>query len=216
MEVLNSGDKVILSGDTYRVSGDGRFLIIDSRDHSNDTCFTKLRLDPKLTAKYVLGYAGSGFFPTCNSPEDLTKLVIYLKEVESAWERANEVFKEGDAYRVPNNSRREFNTGSVRDDDSGKSLVNHFSPYSRLRFGYHMRLGANKYEKGNWQKGQPVETALESAHRHLAKYELNREAGVEQDEDHLSAIIFNIMLILENEKRNGIAVDHFFTKLLLA
>lgn len=211
MDVLKAGDEIILAGDTYRVSKDCRFLIINGGDGSNNDCFTKLGLDPKLTAEEVLGYAGLGSFPECIYPEDLTKLVTHLKEVESAWERANEGFKE---VANASTTHREFDTGSVRDDDSGKSLVNHFSPYSRLRFGYHMRLGANKYEKGNWQKGQPVETALESAHRHLAKYELNREAGVEQDEDHLSAIIFNIMLILENEKRDGITVDHFFNKLL--
>lgn len=205
MDVLKAGDEVILSGDTYRVSVDCRFLHNNSSYDSNDTCFTKLGLDPKLAAKAVLGYAGTGIFPVCNSPEDLTELVIYLKSVEAFQKAAS----------VPT-THREFDTGSVRDDDSGKPLVNHFSPYSRLRFGYHMRLGANKYEKGNWQKGQPVETALESAHRHLAKYELNREAGLEQDEDHLSAIIFNIMLILENEKRNDITVDHFFNKLLPA
>jgi hypothetical protein len=216
MDDLKEGDKIILSGDTYRVSSNCRFLIIESGYNNNIACFTKLGLDPRQITKDVLGYVGPGIFPECNSPEDLAKLVAYLKAVEFAYERANKVFKEGDTYRVPKDCSREFNTGSVRDDDSGKSLVNHFSPYSRLRFGYHMRLGANKYEKGNWQKGQPVETALESAHRHLAKYELNREAGVEQDEDHLSAIIFNIMLILENEKRNGITVDHFFNKLVSA
>lgn len=105
---------------------------------------------------------------------------------------------------------REFETGSKRDDDSDKPLVNHLDPYLRLRFGYLLRQGANKYDKGNWKKGQPTETALESLHRHLAKYELNLQNGVEQDEDHLSAVIFNVMLILKNEEKGGIEANHYY------
>lgn len=105
---------------------------------------------------------------------------------------------------------REFDTGSKRDDDSDKPLVNHLDPYVRLRFGYLLRAGANKYSKNNWRKGQPTETALESLHRHLAKFEMNLNNGVEQDEDHLSSIIFNVMLIMKQEEKAGISVDHYY------
>lgn len=105
---------------------------------------------------------------------------------------------------------REFETGSRRDDDSNKPLVNHLDAYLRLRFGYLLRQGANKYDKGNWRKLQPTETALECLHRHLAKFELNLQNGVEQDEDHLSAVIFNVMLIMKNEEKEGIATDHYY------
>ena len=70
------------------------------------------------------------------------------------------------------NTERIFDSGSKRDDDTDKPLVNHLTAYTRLRFGYLLREGANKYGKNNWQKGQPNETALESLHRHLAKYEI--------------------------------------------
>jgi len=89
---------------------------------------------------------------------------------------------------------RTFESGSKRDNDDHKPLVNHLAPYLRLRYGYHLRKGANHYGKGNWKLGQPKETAIESLNRHLAYYEL----------------IFNIKLILENEQKAGIAVDHFF------
>lgn len=105
---------------------------------------------------------------------------------------------------------RTFESGSVRDNDDDKPLVNHLDPYLRLRFGYLLRAGANKYSKGNWKLGQDTETALESLHRHLAKYELNLNSGIAQDEDHLSAVVFNVMLIMKNEEKAGIPVDHYY------
>lgn len=109
--------------------------------------------------------------------------------------------------------KRVFATGSQRDNDADKPLVNHLDPYLRLRFGYHMRIGAMKYEKGNWQKGQPTEVALESLHRHLAQYEQDIKDGELSKEDHLSAIIFNTMLIMRNEEVEGVEQDHYFRKL---
>ena len=101
--------------------------------------------------------------------------------------------------------KRVFESGSQRDDDTDKPLVNHLDPYVRMRFGYLLRQGANKYGKNNWQLGQPTETALESLHRHLAKFEMGCV-----EEDHLSAIIFNVQLIMKNEQKQGVKVDHFF------
>lgn len=101
--------------------------------------------------------------------------------------------------------KRVFETGSQRDDDTNKPLPNHLDAYVRMRFGYLLRHGANHYDKGNWRKGQPTETALESLHRHLAKYELG-----DNSEDHLSAIIFNVQLIMKNEQKDGLSVDFFY------
>lgn len=119
------------------------------------------------------------------------------KEVENF---VNESFK----------NNRVFESGSKRDSDDNKPLVNHLDSYLRLRVGYRMRDGANKYDKGNWRKGQPTETALESLNRHLAYYEENLNNGVEQDEDHLAGMIFNIQLIMQNEKLSGIPADKYF------
>jgi len=102
-------------------------------------------------------------------------------------------------------TKRIFESGSQRDDDTNKPLVNHLTAYLRLRFGYLLRIGANKYGKNNWQKGQPTETALESLHRHLAKYEIG-----DRSEDHLSAIIFNVQLIMKNEEKEGIKIDEYY------
>jgi hypothetical protein len=102
-------------------------------------------------------------------------------------------------------TKRIFESGSQRDDDTHKPLVNHLTAYLRLRFGYLLRIGANKYGKNNWQKGQPTEAALESLHRHLAKYEIG-----DRTEDHLSAIIFNVQLIMKNEEKEGIKINEYY------
>lgn len=107
--------------------------------------------------------------------------------------------------KIGGGNTRVFDSGSEREDDSAKPLVNHLDPYVRMRFGYLLRNGLNKYPKGNWRLGQPTETALESLHRHLAKFEMG-----DVDEDHLSAIIFNVQLIMKNEEKQGVKVDHYF------
>jgi hypothetical protein len=124
------------------------------------------------------------------------------KSIEQAF------FSELDAIRSPlaDNSRT-FDSGSKRDADDHKPLVNHFTAYARLRFGYLLRKGANHYGKNNWQKGQPDETAVESLNRHLAYYE-----DGDRSEDHLSAIIFNAQLIMMNERKLGIKADHYYEK----
>lgn len=106
--------------------------------------------------------------------------------------------------------KRVFDTGSQRDDDTNKPLPNHLDAYVRMRYGYLLRHGGNHYDKGNWRKGQPTEAALESLHRHLAKFEMNLYSGLPQDEDHLSAIIFGCQLIMKNEEKEGIKVDHYY------
>lgn len=105
---------------------------------------------------------------------------------------------------------RVFESGSQRDNDTNKPLPNHLDAYVRMRYGYLLRYGANHYDKGNWRKGQPTEAALESLHRHLAKFEMNLYNGLEQDEDHLSAIIFGCQLIMKNEEKEGISAEHYY------
>jgi hypothetical protein len=68
-----------------------------------------------------------------------------------------------------------------------------------------LRAGANKYGKNNWQLGQPDESSLESLHRHLAKYEMG-----DREEDHLSAIIFGVMLLMKNEQSRGVKEDAYY------
>jgi hypothetical protein len=101
---------------------------------------------------------------------------------------------------------RVFKTGAQRDTNSNKPFIHNLKGYTRLRFGYHMTTGANKYGDGNWEKGLPTECYLESLDRHLAMY----IAG-DRSEDHLSAIIFNTQGCMINEQKEGIKPDNYFT-----
>lgn len=165
--------------------------------------------DEKLTMSYIIGLPCSEF----DALKEIStrKKTKYIIDKYKPKEPINEnIGKSADipAMNVDPSSRT-FDTGSVRDDDSDKPLVNHLTPNTRLRFGTLLRQGAIKYGKDNWRKGQPDEAALESMHRHLAKYELG-----DRSEDHLSAIIFNVQLIMENELKNGIKFDHYKNNLL--
>jgi hypothetical protein len=100
---------------------------------------------------------------------------------------------------------RVFESGSKRDDDSHKPLTANLTAYTRLRYGYHMRKNANKYGKGNWELGQPDVVLLESIDRHYCQYVLG-----DRSEDHLSAIIFGIVMLMQNEQRNGVDVDKYY------
>lgn len=100
---------------------------------------------------------------------------------------------------------RKFESGSVRDTDDHKPLPSDLHPYARLRYGYHMRKNARNYSKGNWELGQPNKALLESIHRHLAQYELG-----DREEDHLSALMFGVKMLMLNEMREGVKEDHYF------
>lgn len=104
-------------------------------------------------------------------------------------------------------SKRVFESGSQRDSDTNKPLTTALTAYARLRYGYHLRKGSNNYGKDNWKLGQPSEALLESLDRHLAQYLLG-----DRSEDHLSAIMFGVVMLMQNEEKEGIPVDNYFTK----
>ena len=92
-------------------------------------------------------------------------------------------------------TRREFETGAVRDMQEGKGDMMSMPPNAILRLSKHYEIGAEKYERFNYLKGIPCTSFMDSALRHLMKY----NAGWD-DEDHLSAAVFNILGIMEMEK----------------
>jgi dATP/dGTP diphosphohydrolase len=100
---------------------------------------------------------------------------------------------------------RVFESGMKRDNDDNKPYVHNLTGYVRLRFGYLTRMGARNYGDGNFLKGSPKKDAISSADRHWAKY-----LDGDNSEDNLSAMIFNIQLIMLEEKKEGILADHYF------
>ena len=92
-------------------------------------------------------------------------------------------------------TRREFDTGAVRDMAEGKGDMASVPWESILRLSRHYENGAKKYARWNFRRGIPVSSFIDSACRHLAKYQCG-----EDDEDHLSAAAFNILgaMLMEN------------------
>ena len=91
--------------------------------------------------------------------------------------------------------RTEFASGAVRDMHEGKGDMASIPWEAVLRLSKHYESGAKKYQRWNFRKGIPVSSFIDSACRHLAKYQCGMD-----DEDHLSAAAFNILgaMLMEN------------------
>lgn len=103
---------------------------------------------------------------------------------------------------------RIYDTGAKRDSNNNKPFIHNLTGYTRQRFGYHMNLGSKKYGDKNWTLGMPTDQYLESIDRHLAAY-----MEGDRSEDHLSAIIFGINGIMQNEKSENMPSNYYFNKL---
>jgi hypothetical protein len=90
--------------------------------------------------------------------------------------------------------KRVFSTGSMRDSVEGKPLMELLPLDLLMRVSEWYTLGATKYGDNNWRKGQNVSACVGSLLRHLTKYCLGQK-----DEDHLSAIVFNALSIMNVE-----------------
>lgn len=96
----------------------------------------------------------------------------------------------------------EFDSGAIRDDQSGKpAFIETSSPLADWRYALYMTPKQGKYGTGNFKKGIPKWSYLESLARHVvklraledcAKFNLPVMPWMEPDEDHAAAIRFNI------------------------
>jgi hypothetical protein len=91
--------------------------------------------------------------------------------------------------------REEFGTGAKRDTDTGKGNPHLISTHMLRRLAVHLQKGAAKYDAWNWAKGIPVTRCMDSAMRHWMSYMEGK-----RDEDHLAAIIFNVMAVIHFEE----------------
>lgn len=87
--------------------------------------------------------------------------------------------------------RVKFESWAQRDTSVGKPRYDLISPFALKRIANHMAKWALKYSERNREKWIPIERCYESALRHVMQY-----AMWEEDEDHLSAAIFNLMAII--------------------
>lgn len=83
---------------------------------------------------------------------------------------------------------RVFSTGATRDNCDNKGDMVSVPWESILRLSRLYQEGAKRYERWNFRKGIPVSSFIDSACRHLAKYQCGMD-----DEDHLAAAAFNVL-----------------------
>ena len=100
-------------------------------------------------------------------------------------------------FVIKDSGKREtFPSGAVRDTTEGKIRWDLLPMEALKRVATHYTNGAKKYEANNWRKGISTERFIESAFRHWAEYLLGKK-----DEDHLSAVVFNVLGIIYNEEK---------------
>ena len=97
-------------------------------------------------------------------------------------------------------TRREFDTGAVRDMAEGKGNFS-LLPWEVIwDLAKHYEKGNKKYPPGadgiaNWKKGIPVDSYFDSAVRHLVKHKLGWT-----DEDHAVSALWNICGLIWEER----------------
>jgi hypothetical protein len=92
--------------------------------------------------------------------------------------------------------RQQFDSGAVRDTQTGKGRYDLLPPHFLHRLARHYENGAVKYDDRNWEKGMPASRCLDSALRHLFSW-----LGGARDEDHLAAAAWNIAAIIHFEEQ---------------
>ena len=109
-------------------------------------------------------------------------------------------------YVIKDSGKRvTFKSGAVRDVTEGKIRWDLLPVEALKRVAQHYTTGAKKYTDNNWKKGIPTGRFIEGVCRHWAQYrmsltEVGRNDPEYVDEDHLSAVIFNVLGIIYNEE----------------
>jgi hypothetical protein len=107
------------------------------------------------------------------------------------------------SYAIQDSGQREeFTTGAVRDIREGKGRFDLVSPFALMRLAKWYEAGAKKYSERNWEKGMPFSRFLDSALRHLIKYQMGMS-----DEDHLAAAAWNVFAIMHFEELGRIDLN---------
>jgi hypothetical protein len=103
-----------------------------------------------------------------------------------------ELFKELNSHEFKDSGERQkFDTGANRDLQRGKGRFDLTPPFVEMFLSRIYEDGCLKYGDRNWEKGIPINTYVNSAKRHLSKY----QAGM-RDEPHLSMALWNVACAL--------------------
>lgn len=92
----------------------------------------------------------------------------------------------------PDDGKRHFPTGAVRDRREGKGRFDLLMPRAIAMLAKHLESGAGKYGDNNYRLGIPISAFMDSGLRHAFKY----MAG-HVEEDHLLAAAWNLMAAIE-------------------
>lgn len=98
----------------------------------------------------------------------------------------------------------QFESGAIRDTQEGKlDFIETLSYTALSRYIKYMTGKKEKYGSGNFKKGIPIDSYEKSLMRHIDKYMRNKYEGAsdELDQDHLSAMVFNIFGIMHEQER---------------
>lgn len=90
--------------------------------------------------------------------------------------------------------KRTFSSGSQRDSSDGKPRMELLPLDILERVAVWYAEGADKYGDNNWRMGQPQSAVVGSLLRHLSKW-MRRE----EDEDHLSAVVWNALCLMNTD-----------------
>lgn len=97
---------------------------------------------------------------------------------------------DGEFITKDSGDRKEFSDGMVRDTAEGKARYDLLPTFMLKRFAQLLSRGAKKYGERNWEQANTQEALnrfRESAFRHFIQW-----FDGEVDEDHASAVLFNI------------------------
>ena len=100
--------------------------------------------------------------------------------------------------------RTTYTTGAVRDYRADKPRYDLIPPHAMLRVAMQYARGAQKYGESNWLLGIPTQDMLASAMRHLEAWRRG-----EPEEDHLAAVIWNLLAIMQYEEEQRATPVHF-------
>lgn len=99
-------------------------------------------------------------------------------------------------------TRREFETGAVRDIQEGKGRMDLLPWAAIMEVAIHCENGAKKYGEHNVDKGLPTHSFCDSALRHIAKY-----LDGWDDEPHLLAAAWNLLWAIQMVVKHPELVD---------
>lgn len=91
--------------------------------------------------------------------------------------------------------RQIFESGAQRDIQDGKGRFDLLPPIAMIRIAKHFENGSLKYGIDNWKKGIPLRRYTDSMMRHAYKF-----LGGDSSEDHLSAVIWNALCLIESQE----------------